>query len=174
MRNALNWWLVALSGAVMSFLLVLLTHAHYSKPLWSYTPIVADEPAKKPLWSSVVANYALPGAGPSEQDYAYYTGMLMCAIVVSGLAFNAWLISMRLMWRQTSGPQLPLWKKVLPFLLLLPFALHYIAMQRFWQRSITLNNAVVAKYHAEARAKRLKGGPPNEVVLPPDSSQTAP
>ncbi len=165
MRNALNWWLVALSGGVMSCLLILLTHAQYSKPLWLYAPVVAGEQGTEPLWSSLMYSpYVLRGAGPTPQDYATYQGMLLCAIVVSGVAFNAWLVSLHRLQQYAATVKFPTWKKILPLVLLLPFAVHWYGMKHYWAENSRRYNVVIRKYHAEARARRQRNG---QVTEPP-------
>ena len=137
MNRGTQLLLVALGLAAASAAIIFASHVVWPRPVWSYAPLTPD---------------VLPaglGRVPDGDAIARYHGMLLCAIAAAGLGFNAWLIGLLTLNREPQPPVVALWRKLLPALLLVPCAIHYLGMRNYNSSVIQVNQEWLAKYRAQ-------------------------
>jgi SNF family Na+-dependent transporter len=122
---------IALGAAVVSIVMILISHGFLPRPPWSY-----DHPAQG--WTIYPPFSALPQAiphreGPTFEEYMAYMGLLVGATIASMVALLFWLIGLFLA-RFKFGEQTSVWLKILPILLLLPCGIHLVGMGKYFSK----------------------------------------
>lgn len=124
--------LIALGAAIVSAVIILVSHYFIPKPPWAYA-----NPTQG--WTIYPPLSALPQAiphreGPTFEEYISYMGLLMGASIAASVALLLWLLG-GLAARFNPGEQrLALRIKVVPILLLMPCVVHVVGMIHYFRQ----------------------------------------